>query len=225
MNDTTQERADRFKDWMGVMVAIVALVTALAAWRGASAARTAGLEDYSALLASLNAEKARTLGTATAIEHLTAFTQFAINDELLAQLQRVAAAETTPERRQLVEAQLLDVERLAATNRNFFPGRYANQDGTYELDREIAELVADAEEREDLSPQPHLELAADLDRKTFSFTQVIIILSLSLLCFTIAGALHYERGWQRWGAAALGAFLLGVGALAVVLVESGRITL
>jgi hypothetical protein len=225
MNDTTQERADRFKDWMGVMVAIVALVTALAAWRGASAARSAGLEDYSALLASLNAEKARTLGTATAIEHLTAFTQFAINDELLSQLQRVAAAETTPERKQLLEAQLADVERLAATNRNFFPGRYANQDGTYELDREIAELVADAEEREDLSPQPHLELAADLDLKTFSFTQVIIILSLSLLCFTIAGALHYERGWQRWSAAALGAFLLGVGALAVVLVESGRITL
>jgi len=92
MDEATQARADRFKDWMGVMVAVVALVTAIAAWRGAVAARLAGFEDYYALTASLNAEEANTLSTTKAIEHLSAFTEFAVNDELVNQLLPTALA-------------------------------------------------------------------------------------------------------------------------------------
>jgi hypothetical protein len=221
MDEQTQARAERFQDWMSVMVAIVALVTALAAWRGATAARIAGFEDYYALTASLNAEKAQTLSMASAIEHLTAFTQFAVNDELLTQLLNSSDAEISEAARAVLEAQLEEADRLAATNRNFFPGRYASKDGTYALPREVAELVAEAERREDLVPQPHLDKAAAQDNKTFAFVQIIIGLSIALLAFTLAGAFHYAHKWLRWSSAALGVLLLVVCTGAMLYVEFG----
>ncbi|MBI4674438.1 MAG: hypothetical protein HY741_22570 [Chloroflexi bacterium] len=221
MDELTKARAERFQDWMSVMVAIVALVTALAAWRGAVAANIAGFEDYYALTASLNAEEALTLSTASAIEHLTAFTQFAVNDELLTQLLNADDAEISETERAVLTAQLEEADRLAATNRNFFPGRYASKDGTYALPREVAELLAEAERRQDLAPQPHLDKSAKQDSKTFAFVQIIIGLSVALLCFTLAGAFHYNRKWLRWSSAALGVILLLASAGAVLYVELG----
>ncbi len=221
MDEQTQARAERFQDWMSVMVAIVALVTALAAWRAAEAARIAGFEDYYALTASLNAEEALTLSTATAIEHLTAFTQFAVNDELLTQLLSSDDTELDETARAVLAAQIEEADRVAATNRNFFPGRYANKDGTYAMPRQVAELVAEAERRQDLAPQPHLDKSAKLDTKTFAFVQSIIGLSIALLAFTLAGAFHYARKWLRWSAAALGVILLVASTVATLYVEFG----
>src|SRR6476659_9193461 len=104
MEEQTQGRADRFKDWMGVLVAVVALVTAITAWRAAAASRLANFEDYYALTASLNAEQARMLATSKAIEHLTAFTQFAVNDELQAQYSSAAKENLSLQERAVLEA-------------------------------------------------------------------------------------------------------------------------
>lgn len=219
MDEQMQAHADRWKDWMGILVAIVALVTALAGWRAADAARTAGFEDYFALTAALNVEQALALSTANAIEHLTAFTAFAVNDELQTQLLNAPRDTLSEEEQAVLDADLEQAARLAATNRNFFPGRYANRDGTYALPRQVAELMADAERREDLRPQPHLDASSKLDAKTFAFVQSIIVLSVSLLFLTLAGALHYDRKFLRWGAAAVGIILLLSGAAVVIMTE------
>jgi hypothetical protein len=210
---------DHFKDWMGVMVAIVVLVTALAAWRGAVAGNLAGFEDYYALTASLNAEEANTLSNAKAIEHLSAFTGFAVNDELFTQLLNTSKTNLSQDQRAVLDSQISQQQRLADTNRNFFPGRYVNKDGTYALSREVAEELAEAERRQDLAPQPHLDLAAAHDAKTFDFVQIIILFSVALLSFTLAGAFHPQYTWLRWGSAGVGAVLLVIGIVAMLAVE------
>ena len=215
MDEQTQERADRWTHWMGILVGVVALITALAAWRAASAARTAGIEDYYALTAALNHAQAETLNTSTALEHLTAFTQFAINDELQTQLLKTDFETKSEEEQAVLQDQLDQAARLAATNRNFFSARYANKDGTYALTREIAESTAESERRQDLDPQPHLNISAKLDAQTFAYIQIIILLSVGLLALTIAGALHYSRNVLRWAAAGAGilCLLISIGAM------------
>lgn len=219
MDDNTQAQADRFKDAMGVMVAIIVLVTAVAGWRGAVASNLAGFEDYYALTASLNVEESNTLSNAKAIEHLSAFTGFAANDEMFNQLLSIPRANLSPAQQAALDAQLDQEQRLADTNRNFFPGRYAKQDGTYDVNREVAELLAEAEQHHDLAPQPHLDLAAAHDEKAFDFVKIIIVLSVSLLLFTFAGAFHYERRWLRRLSAGAGSILLAFGLAAMVWVE------
>lgn len=202
------ERPDHFREAMSILIAAVALVTAIAAWRAADAARTAGFQDYFALTATLNRIQAETLATAEAIAHLTAFTQFAINDELETQLLETDVENLTTAQQAVLDAELEQAARLAATNRNFFPSRYANRDGTYALPREIAERIADAEHRQDLNPQPHLERSNLQDAKTFSFIQVIILSSAALLFLTLAAAFHAERAWLRRSAALAGILCL-----------------
>jgi hypothetical protein len=206
------ERVDRFKDAMGILIAGVALVTALAAWRASTAARTAGVEDYRAVVSVLNAEDTRTLNFASALAHLTAFTQFVINDELLTQLSNAPADAAN-------DAQIEETDRLAATNRNFFPARYANQDGTYDVQREVAEQFAQAERQQDLSPDGHLAEAAMLDNKTFAFIQTIILSSVALLFFTLASAWHEQQRVLRYSTAALGIVLLVISIVQIVATE------
>ncbi len=219
MDEKQQERADRWKDWMGLLVGVIALVTALAAWRAAVAARTAGIEDYYALTAALNRAQAETLNTSSALEHLTAFTQFAINDELQTQLLNTDTTAKSEEEQAVLAEQLDQASRLAATNRNFFPARYAAKDGTYAVPREIAESTAESERRQDLDPQPHLETSGKMDAKTFAYIQIVIVLSVALLAFTIAGALHYSRTVLRWTAAGAGILCLLVSVGAMFMIE------
>ncbi len=215
MEEQMQARADKWKDWMGLLIAVVALATAIAAWRAADAARVAGFEDYFALTAVMNRVQAETLATAAAIEHLGAFTQFAINDESQTQILNLDFDSLNEPDKAVLEEQLTEASRLAATNRNFFPGRYANQDGTYAAPREMAEQIAEAERRQDLNSQPHLDKSSALDSKTFAFIQIIILQSVALLFLTLAGALHYQRTILRWAMAVAGVacLLISIGAM------------
>jgi hypothetical protein len=213
------ETQDRFANWMGVLIAIVALVTAVAAWRAAVASREAGLQDYRAVVSVLKAQETQTLNYATAFSHLTAFTDFVINDELLTQLHSAWTRGPSQEKRAALEAQIAQVDKLAATNRNFFPGRFARQDGTYDLTREVAESYADAERRLSHTPDANLALSAALDTKTFTYIQSIVVLSIALLLFTLASALHPARRVLRWASAALGILLLGASIVVIVMTE------
>ena len=171
-----------------------------------------GAEDYRAVVAVLSAQETHTLNYASVYAHLTAFTQFVINDELLAQLARTPQ---DPAR----DVQMQETDRLAATNRNFFPARYAGKDGTYDAPRELAEQFAEAERQQDLSAQSHLEQSAVLDDKTYAFIRIVIGLSFALFFFTLAGAVHRERRFVRYGAAAIGILILLTGMVQIIAVE------
>lgn len=207
-----QEQSDRFKTIMGILIAAVALVTALAAWRAAVAARTAGAEDYLAVVSVLQAAQTNTTNYALTLSHLTAFTDFAINDEMLTQL---LAEPDDPAN----DAAIVENDRLAATNRTFFPARFANQDGTYDIGRELAEEYAREERMQDLTPQDHLEEASRLDSQAFVFVQSAIVSSAALLFFTLASVLHPQRRFLRYGAALLGIGLLVVSIVQITLTE------
>lgn len=203
---------DRFKEAMGIMIGVVALVTAVAAWRAGVASRVSGAEDYRAVVAVLNTQETQTLNYANVYAHLTAFTHFVINDELLSQLSH---APRDPAR----DAQIQETDRLAATNRNFFPGRYAEKDGTYDSPRELAEEYARAERRQDLFPDAHLAESNAMDNKTYAFVQTIIYSSIALLFFTFASTLHPDRRFLRYAVAAAGVLVLLYSIAQIIMTE------
>lgn len=203
---------DRFKTIVGVLIGVIALVTAVAAWRAGVASSMAGAEDYRAVVAVLSAQETHTLNYASVYAHLTAFTQFVINDELLTQLNRVPG---NPAR----DLEIAQTDRLAATNRNFFPARYADKDGTYDAPRELAEQFAEAERQQDLSADAHLEQSAALDNKTYAFVQIIVGLSFALFFITFAGAVHRERKFIRYAAVGVGVLILFTAVVQIILVE------
>lgn len=210
MAPETLEPKDSFKDVMAVLIAIVVLVTAIAAWRASVAGNTAGFEDYYALTATLNAGETNTVNTAAAYNHYDAFTNYAVNREMQSQLEQGQSETETDEQRVILEYQLEQAHRLASTNLNFFPARYVDKTGEYQIKREMDEQWADAERKLDLNTDRHLKLSDQQDAKTFSFVSTTILLGVSLLFYTTAGALHPERKLLRWSAA-IGGTLCRIG--------------
>lgn len=219
MASDTAELKDRFKTAMGVLIALVALVTAVAAWRASGAARRAGFEDYYALTATLRERETRTVTTAKAYEHYAGFTNYAVNRELAGLLEEDHAATKTDAQKIILEYQIAESEKLAATNRNFFSARYVKRSGDYDLTRELAEEYADAERRHDLDTDAHLERSNKQDLKTFAFVQTVILLGVTLLCFTFASAFHPDRRILRWSAALGGTACLLISIAAIVMTE------
>jgi len=219
MASESNEPEDRFKIAMGVLIAVVALVTALAAWRASGAARIAGFEDYYALTATLRERETRAVTTAKAYEHYAGFTNYAVNNEFAGLLEQDHAATTTDAQKIILEYQIAESEKLAATNRNFFSARYVKRSGEYDLTRELAEEYADAERRFDLDTDTHLERSNKQDLKTFAFVQTVILLSVALLFFTFASAFHADRRILRWSAALGGTVCLIISIAAIVMTE------
>jgi hypothetical protein len=88
MESDQEEPKDNFKTLMAILIAVVALVTAIALWRASVSARTGGFEDYYALTATLRDNETRTINTARMYEHYTGFTNYAVNDQLLVLLEQ-----------------------------------------------------------------------------------------------------------------------------------------
>jgi len=219
MESKVEEPEDRFKTFMGVLIAAVALITAIALWRASISARTGGFEDYYALTAALKDNETRTLNTAKAYEHYAGFTNYAVNNELLSLLEQDQSTAGTEEERAVMDYQIWEADQLAATNRNFFTARFLKKTGEYDVNRELDEQYAEAERTLDLDAGAHLERSNRLDNKTFGMVQTLMPLGIALLFFTLAGALHPERKLLRWITALIGSVCLVAGAAMVILTE------
>ena len=200
---------DRFQTAMAVLIAVVTLVGAVLAWRAAIAADDAGDADFAGLKAVLHAEETRMVNDVNALRHYRAYTAYTQHEELRLRL-----------------AQLGDVNgevaatNLATTSQVFFPTRYLNLNGSYDLQREVAELWAQAQQVTDLDPVQHFD-EADAGRvKTIQLVAAFILLSLSLLFYTSAEGIHPERPLIRYGLGALGTVFLLATLIAAFIIET-----
>ncbi len=217
----TQEPSDYFKTGMEIFIAVVALVIALAAWRGSLAARAAGFEDYYALTATLKDVDTKTANTALAYQHYSVFTTYAANKTLAAALQEDYAKTTDADEKAWLALQMAQADKLAGASRSLFPARFINRQGEYDLKREIAEEYADAQRRADLDAETHLTRSSNLDLKTFGMAQMAILLSIALLNLTLASVLHPARWRVRWTGFLLGIFCLAISIVGMILTELG----
>jgi len=187
---SSTESGSRFKIIMAVLIALVTVVGAGAAWRSALIDDEAGDEDFAGLAAAVSAEETHTSSNTTMYANYRAYTVYVRYDELgnsiAEDLPGVSESEADALQHQMKEARI-----LARGASWFFPDRYLNRDGTYDTDRELGEAWALAAQQKDLYPEQHFARADRLRAKSSWLVAIIILLTVSVWFYTLAEGIDH----------------------------------
>ena len=216
--EDSEDEADRFQIIVAIMIAIVSLVGAAVGWQ--STLIEDDDADRSGLEAALNVETTRFINTAELFRHYRAYTSYTLNEELAEQLEEeLLLASDVDASSEALFLQQSAAEDIVGTSQQFFPPRYLNRDGSYNTQRELGEAWAQAEQLMDLDPQAHFDEADSQRAKSSLIITNLVILTVSLLFFTIAEGLHAKRLALRRFTAGAGTFFLVISVIAAFGVE------
>lgn len=210
MTTETEEKEDPFETPVAILIALITVVGAIVAWRASVAADGAGDADNGGLRAMLNVEETRALNGVNAYENYGAFVaydRYAYMGDLL-EADLAVADEADFER---LEADRADAQDLAIANQSLFPNKFLNRDGTYDVQRQLGELWADAAREKDLNPEPQFVEADKLRDRTNWFLGDIALLSLGLVFLTLVESVPNQLKYVLTGLGLL-TLLVGTGA-------------
>jgi len=210
-----EKMIERFKIFVGVMIAIVTVVSALIAWRSALASVEAGNADDAGIAAAINREEANTIASINSSQARAAHVSYIRNVLLATELipQEGGNGLTDDELREFTEA----IE-MASTNRQFFPTRYLDENWQYDYEREIGQTIAQAGRERDLEPDGHFARANDWRAKSVAFIATLVLMGISLLLFAIAETIEHR---VKFALAFGGIAFLLIGAGAALSIEMG----
>ncbi len=215
---TSVESSDRFRIIVAILIALVALIGAVVAWRSALAADDAGDADFAGLGATLHAEQARTLNNTILYEHYRTYTTYLYHNEL-GNLIATDLDSSSVDETLALDRQKINAWDIATANQGFFPNRYLTQDGEYNTQRELGEAWAEAEQQQDLHAKPHFAEADRLRAKSNWLIGVLIILAISLVLYTLAEGLKSSLKVPRYAMALGGTLFMFLGLVVTVAVE------
>jgi hypothetical protein len=201
---------DRLKAIASVMIAVVTVFGAFAACRGSIASNDAGSADFEGLVSAIRAQETEINNHIIVYEHYRAFTDYKRFNELgnLVALEPASNVLGQLQREAWGVAQGLRF--------SFFPPRYVNPDGTYNIQRELDEQWAYAAQQGDIQPETHFEEADAARTKTSALAITLIIFAIAFWFFTIAQAI---QNVIKYFAFAGGFFATFLGLAMFVLVE------
>src|SRR3970040_575805 len=150
-----QQKQDRFKSNVAILVALVTIFGAMAACLASVAASAASDADFEGVAAAINAQRSDIVNKINAYEHSRAYTSYIRYLELgsLLYAEGVSAGTDSAEARWMEYWGLAEAMKIL-----FFPPRYLDLErGGYNLQRELEEAQAEDAQFNDLNPQPHFE--------------------------------------------------------------------
>jgi hypothetical protein len=214
--DTPSEQGDsRLGTLIAFLIAVVSVVGAVVAWRASVAADGAGDADTAGIRATLNVIETDTLNTINAYSNYGSYTEYQqyrwLGDALAEDLQ-----DADDEELAIWGVELLTAIDRAESMQGSFESRYVDPDGTYALQRQLDEAQADAARERDLNPNPHFAEADALRVKTSDLLIALMILSLSLIFFTLVETVG-ARG--KLALVALGMLCMVAGTVFAVMIE------
>ncbi|MBP7962775.1 MAG: hypothetical protein KBG20_00405 [Caldilineaceae bacterium] len=215
--ENDEEANDSFGTWVAILIAIVTLVGAWVGWSIGTVYDEASDQHSAGLSATLNVESTLTNNTVSLYKEYrvyTEYTRYQTLADLQAEQDQAAASGGLPARK-------TDDDDLAAVQLPFFLTRYLTRDGVYDKKRQLGEAWAEAAQRVDLDPFPHFAEADQWQAKTEALVALFIVLSLSLLLLTLAGALDPIRKFLRYSTAILGTLLMLLSVVAMLWIERG----
>jgi hypothetical protein len=224
--ESNESKPDRFKTFIAILIAVVAVVGAGVTWQATVLASDAGAENAAGMAASLNIEQAHTVNLTRLYQHYSAYTTFARyreqgrqNDVEFNKLYSLSQQQDALPRLSLLldeaEQRRNSAFDMASAGQYFFPTRYLDQDGRYNLQREAGEANAEAARQNDLNADAHFALSDQLRERSNNLIAVVIVLTIALLLYTLAEAL---RSRVRVLAAGAGLLLMLGGIVAAVLI-------
>jgi hypothetical protein len=206
---------ERFKTLASVMIAVVTVVGAGVACRASVASNAADNADFAGLVAAIRAEETRLINYITVYEHYQAYTIYQRYNEL-GNLLFDEAQQSGPGGGESLDRLRREAWGVAlGLQYSFFPPRYLNPDGTYNLQRELDEEWAEQSQRSDVSPEAHFKRADTARLKTGLLAGTLIIFSVAFWCFTVAQAINNRLRFV-FGLAGFAVTLAGLAAFLLV---------
>ncbi len=201
-----------------ILIAVVIVLGALVAWRASVADDSGGDADFAGLQIATRAEETRALNTVNAYEHYSAYTAYQRNTNLAALIDEDRLNETDEDLAALLDAQRANADDIAEANLSLFPNQYLNRDGTYGLQREMGELLADAAKQQDLNPEPMFAEADSFRTKANWLLGSTTILGIAVVFFTL---IETVSGRAKYAMFAVATLIALAGTVLAVLIEYG----
>jgi hypothetical protein len=213
--ETSHRGDDRFTTLVAIMIALVALIGAVVAWRASVAEDASGDADYAGLRAAINVEETRALDASTAYAQYGAYVTYQRNSAL-GDLIAEDMDKATEDEAIILNSQRADAHDVATASERLFRQRFLNRDGAYSVQRQLGEMWADASKQRDLNPAPQFVEADRLSAKSGALLAAVGVLALALVFYTLIESVA-DRA--RWALFALGTLLAIGGTVAAVALE------
>jgi hypothetical protein len=181
VSEQSEQQGRSLEVVVAFLIAIVTVIGAVIAWRAAVADDGAGDADFGGLRAAINLEEARAVNNLNAFEHYAAFADYKRYDALGTALEETAGEAPSEE----TAREMAEVNDLTVAKQNAFPNKFLNRDGSYGLQRELGEMLADAAKEKDLNPEPQFAEADRLRGKTLQLLLSITVLGVALVLYTL----------------------------------------
>ncbi|MEI8132508.1 MAG: hypothetical protein WCG34_08745 [Leptolinea sp.] len=215
----TEEKGSRFETVIAILIAIVAVLGAVVAWRSSVMDDGAGDADYAGLRAAVNAEETRAINYVNAYESYGNYVSYWRNNRQAKLLSEEILAADKENSDSLI-GQMKISNDLADANRNMFETRFLNRDGSYNVQRQMGEMWADAAKEKDLEYESQFTDAEKLRLKTNQFLLAMMILGLSLVFYSLVESMS---GRWKYFLVGLGSVFAIAGIVFAVMIELGKL--
>jgi hypothetical protein len=214
-----EENSDqsRLQVWVAILIAVATVIGGLVAWRASVSEDAAGDADFAGLHASMNVNETRALNYVNAYENYGAFVSYWRNKELGNIIAEEEAGLPEEEAARLEEARANAMD-LAQANQQLFSSKFLDRKGTYNLQRQMGEMWADASREKDLNPDPQFADADKFRSKTNNLLLALLVLTIAPVFFSLVEST--ENALQKLCVAA-GTLFMVAGVVLAVLFELG----
>ncbi|MBC8160398.1 MAG: hypothetical protein H7Z42_04190 [Roseiflexaceae bacterium] len=213
--EATAQRSQRLETVVAILIAVATVLGALIAWRSSIAEDGAGDADFAGLRASVSAEETRALNYVNAYENFGAYANYKRYQEL-GNLVEEDQASASEEEALVLERERADSQDLSISSQRLFPNKFLDRDGSYNVNRQLGEMWADAAKENNLNPDPQFAEAEQLRGKSTSLLVAATVLAIALVFYTLVEAFGAR---MQYVMAALGSLCLVAGTVFALLIE------
>ena len=214
-NEDEGEANNKFETIVSILIAIVVVLGALVSWRASLIDDSSGDNDYAGIKAAVNAEQARALNYVNAYADYGNYVNYWKNERLSSLISEDMAKSGDED--PALATEVKTANDIADSSSDMFKMRYLNRDRSYNIQRQLGEMWADASKKNDLDYQTQFN-AADEDRaRTRMMLIALMILTVSPIFYTLVES--GEKPQYKYAMTALGTLFMIGGAVLAFLVE------
>jgi hypothetical protein len=213
------DNEERLETILAILIAVVAVIAGLVAWRASVADDGSGDADYAGLRAAVNAEETRTLNAVNAYQNYGAYVSYWRNWRL-SELMQTQIQSASEEEALAMFDQLTEANDLANAARPLVETRFLNRDGSYNVNREMGERWADAAKEKEMEYEGQFKEADGLAAKSLSLLMALTILTIAPIFYSLLETVPAKMKMLMLG---IGTLFLIAGVVLAVIAEFGKV--
>jgi hypothetical protein len=182
-SESENEGNNKLETIIAILIAVVVVIGALVSWRASLIDDSSGDYDYAGIRAVTNAEQAQALNYVNAYADYGNYVNYWKNNRASTLLGE--DLEKSGKEDAVLEAGIKNANDLADSSSNMFKMRYLTRDRTYNVQRQLGEMWADAAKKNDLDYEAQFKLANDDRARTRMMLVALMILTVAPIFYAM----------------------------------------